>query len=469
MRADHGKDSLELVQLALYIVNAIVGGILTYILITRPDDFFKLNNVYVSFNKLPADFRSDSVVLEIDSSKFLNVDICDFKTKLGLEQVPVVYYNITVKTSTSIHTVKRTYADFLELNNSLTKVFHWVSLPDLPKFDSARDPITYRMKELTNYLDAVCLPEVICVELLDFLGLDEPQRSQLSDLCKQLLSRRASITRVNEIIDCTETPTNDSCADISSLFKILIDQWEDFDSHVKYTITWVAPGFNTSGVVKYRYNDLHNMHHALKSLLHPGKLPHFPPKNIFALVDNSIYQRALELQTYLSTVANDPAYLCREFLDFLGCELPVDALLRRLTYNKVRLVEMMWESIEAEDNEIHILYVIKLERGDGDAVWTIRRRFSEFYKLSRSLTNRNSSPLLLKFIERRSQDRTFIPVLPRKTVKRLTDTDDIERRKRGLESYLEQCLQISHIRFSYAFKEFLNEPPENLHRRLSLV
>jgi hypothetical protein len=454
------RTSLEIVQWSLYLLSAVLAALLTYVFSARPDDFMQSSKLYESYTKLQD--KEESSIPEGDSSKMLKVEICDFKTKVGPDQVPAVYYNITVKTSSSVSTVKHTYAEFIELNSSLTKALHWLKLPDLPKFDSSRDPITFRMTQLARYLDALCLPEVISGELLDFLGVFEPQRGQILELSSQLITRRASALNITGI-DCSEQSDDlSSCVDMLSLFKISIEQWEEVDNHVSYSINWLSTAFAAERLVKHRYKDLYALSQALKYLVSPGKPPNFPPKNFFVLAEDSIFRRAMELQRYLNHVANDPAYLCRELLDFLECELAVETVWRRMTYSVIRVLEMTWESVYTDDNELQILYAIKLERGNQDAVWTVRRRYSEFYTLNSDLENHTSSPLLMKYLEDMRQTRTPMPLLPGRTVKRLTDTDEIEKRKRGLELYLEQCLTIPHVRVCYAFKRFVGEPAESV-------
>jgi hypothetical protein len=447
MDRDHLNYPYEIAQLTLYAISSLLACVLTLFFLLRPNDFFKSSNLYYSFAKGSLS-KSTSTVTEIDAANLLTIEINDFKTKLRADQTPTVYYNVTVRSNYTTHTVKHTYAEFSELSCTLKRTFPSVKLPDLPKFDTTRDSVGARMTELAKYLEGVCVPEVICGELLDFLGIGNPWRGQLVEFSRQLVARRASLTRINEELAPLEA---------LSVLEVSIGQWEDSESFVRYQIKWVAPGLNVEGVLNHRYNELHNLHKTLKNRLAPGKLPSFPPKNIFALADDSIYKRARELQKYLNHIANDPAYLCKEFLDFMGCSLSVETLWRRMSYKTVRLVEMTWESECSEDNQLTITYIIKLERGD--VGWTIHRRYSEFFHMNQCIVSRSSSPQLDKYLEKMHHDHTSLPPLPKKSIRRLTDSDDIERRRNGLGQYLEKCLMNPSIRVCYAFKEFLSEVP----------
>lgn len=198
MKEDDWNYNFEIATLTLYCLNAVVTATLTCIFCIRPDDFVKVPRQYSSFYRIPP-VRSDSVLTEeVEISKVLKVEIYDFKTKMRADKTPVVYYNITVNTSHSVSTVKRTYGDFVELNSSLVKNFHWLKLPDFPKYETNRDSVTMRMSHLTDYMKSICQPEVICDVLLDFFAIDEPQRSSILDWSRQVLENKASTSRTNE-------------------------------------------------------------------------------------------------------------------------------------------------------------------------------------------------------------------------------------------------------------------------------
>mmetsp|Transcript_27998 Transcript_27998/g.50162 ORF Transcript_27998/g.50162 Transcript_27998/m.50162 type:complete len:591 (-) Transcript_27998:1-1773(-) len=431
IRPQHFNFKFEVLQLCSYALNTVLTIILTFIITVRPDDFFITK---ASFNKRASIKSFDYFPPELDSSKLLNVEISDVKTKVGLDQAPFVLYSITVKIPEAFITTKRTYSDFYSLHEYIEKKFNFLPLPTLPKFESKRDDVSHRMTQLSNYLEAVTIPEVMCNELLDFLGVLEPHRTTLLELSHQLLVRKQSAGR-HDTFDCSKYFGVPKFTMLTPFLKVSIDQWEDYDNYVRYFINWHVPQTSTEGTAKMRYNDLYNLHNGLKSLIFPGKLPTFPSRSIFALGEDSIKQRAHELQTYIKHITNDPAYLNQELLSFLGCDAGVEALWRKAYFNKLNIVFFSWESSKSIDDKLQIVYVIKLER-PGDIDWTIRRRYSEFFDLNKSLIDRSASPLLLMFMDKMKLIHEPLPHLPKKTVIRMTNADDIEGRKRGLEAYL---------------------------------
>lgn len=445
----------EVLQLVVYLINTLLAVAMTYIITARPDDFFHSKNLSVSLVRdAPA---SSTDFMPEDGSELLSVEISNVKTRMTSDQVPVVHYSITVKTNQMSATARRTYADFIEMHKTLEKKYNRMKLPKLPKFDATRDPVAQRMIALSNYLEAICLPELMGPELLDFLSVEEPLRAQVLELSRQLLFRKSSTGRRSTFI-CSSLPDQPFTSILTPYLVIKIDQWEDYDNYVRYFIKWEAPSAGLKGTAKLRYNDLYNMHNGLKSLIYPGVLPNFPSKSIFALGEDSITQRAKELQSYLSHITNDFAYLDKETLLFLGCDLQIEALWRRANFNTVKLMSMTWESVKTEESKFHIVYVILLEKEHGNVSWTLRRRYSQFFNLNKSLNERYSSPLLNPFLEATSQSRGTLPTLPKKTLTKLEDSDEIEVRRQGLEVYLSQLLVQPLVRLSYVFKEFLREP-----------
>jgi hypothetical protein len=171
-----------------------------------------------------------------------------------------------------------------------------------------------------------------------------------------------------------------------------------------------------------------------------------------------------DLEHYLSEVLNDPAFLCREALDFIKCDAEVSDLLTLIPSFTYSIQDnATWETILIEDHSHVTLYSIWIsQKNSQDSIekeWKFSRRYREFHFLQNRLSSRVGSPLLknyaLRIKEAISGNWTVLPSLPGKRFASLSNSSDIEMRKMGLVGYLKELFLNPLVLTSFAFREFI--------------
>ena len=117
---------------------------------------------------------------------------------------------------------------------------------------------------------------------------------------------------------------------------------------------------------------------------------------------------------------------------------------------------LAWTSELDEDGQHFIVYEACFEVAH--VVWTVRRRYNEFYSLHKELKKRVASPALAAFCGHFALPRTKLPSIPKKTFAALSNHHDIDLRRKGLEYFLKEVLAAPQWAQSFEFKWFINPP-----------
>ena len=118
------------------------------------------------------------------------------------------------------------------------------------------------------------------------------------------------------------------------------------------------------------------MHKTLKKALDPANIISFPSKNYGKSVKQkdkiAIESRKEKLESYLTTLLNDPAYLCKEILNFIECDADLTqiySLFPAVTYRITE--EMSWEGDISDDCTHYILYHANIAKAFGNSNFEI--------------------------------------------------------------------------------------------------
>jgi hypothetical protein len=418
----------------------------------------------------------------------LKTSIQDVKVK-QLNDKKILFYNIQVKLSSKLYTVRRSFLEFSSLHSYLRTKFDFhkfpcLNFPAFPRFNTC-DDISWRISALSKYLNTICKPEFMSEELLDFLDIEEKSREiflrenrKILELnCVSFLSPRA-------LPDLLEVPKlrsrNPSQADdfdkaelnLQRYITVRIDRWYKTnypDTHVEYTITWSASKLFQKGLVQKRYSDIYGLHCSLKKILHPVNLPEFPSKNYLETFRKTYNEEMLncrknQLERYLSHVLNEPAYHCEELFKFLGLNAtPQDLWEASEIKYSYAIKRMKWDSEVSELGKAFHIYSIEIERiGLDSVIWQFRHRFSEFVALHKELASRSQSPVLEIYMDYLQKKGLLynpsLPGLPSRTFAEVKKYEDLSRRCMSLEIYLSALLNNECTISSYEFRRFIEDP-----------
>ena len=454
-----------------FVCGILLTTVLSYFAIQHPNDFFWVGSAVTPLS--PSLLRRATRKISFSSGKTLSASITAMKAKQGL-----VYFRILVKIGNSEHSTQRQFSEFRVLHEELRSNFSKDSFPNLdfptlPNIPSLE--IEEKISTLNAYLSALLVPELMTTQLLDFLDINDPFRSELSSQHDQIM-RTLGILESNSRHDSFQfalsEQTPHTVVTRALYFKVLIEGWEqttDPDSHINYLITWQCLHFDHRGKCSRRFNDFYALHQSLKNELN-CELPSFPKKNYLAgfgkaLDHSALSSRRAALEVYLQTVCNDPAYLSDMTLRFLGCSIPrVDLWRNSSLFADYSLsLPITWEG-EIDDQQTHytvyILTFLRRNWTNGASLqWKVSRRYREFDKLHQQLLNRIKSSAYVQYCA--GVNRTSVPnlpALPRKGLVALSSHEEIEQRRKALQGYMLELLKVPNILEAYSLRMFLQEP-----------
>ena len=467
------------VILATYALQAACCLVLTLYAFFRPNEFLTIGEC--DYSLMRKDFRKSSAIMNTgEQLEYPLISIKSYKIKQECSK-SITIFTIISTINSQIFISKRSLADFDSLQKEIKTKFPQEIFPNLtiPSFSSilaytAED----KMKVFVEYLNNLSAPEFMLPEFLDFLRITDPCRANLIKANEEILQKDATLSvgelRSESTIErYFNTSTKSEIAEnldeqsgylYQKYIEVKISKWIEVEKHIEYSIIWAIRYMELSGGTQKRYNDFQEFHKHHNKIVTPARLPKFPSKNyikkLTKIDEKALNLRRVKLEDYLSHILNDPAFLCREALEFVGINTTVESILSfKHPASQIKLQSPLSCYPEIDDRGYHLVYSIKLCKsveGSQKIGWCVTRRFREFDELHCFLQNRAQSALLSKG----SHKCTVIsmPNLPGKSVGQMVCPADIESRRHGLEKYLEDLLLVPKISQAYVLHKFLQEP-----------
>ena len=202
------------------------------------------------------------------------------------------------------------------------------------------------------------------VELLDFLAIKGNYRDVLmfrhSQTIEEKLPNTEVLPRSESLANHYYTPKLSTFTMENNIFYSQCLQWivqisipsyrfEEISQSIDYYVKWEIPSLNLAKIKPFKFKEFASLHKTLKRVVHPANMIQFPSKNyIRNLKDknkdkDSIELRRAQLEYYLLEIFNDPAFICKESLEFIGCDAEVDDVLRNVPDYFYRITDISWE------------------------------------------------------------------------------------------------------------------------------
>lgn len=469
----------DLIQIISYVFIVVICALLTYYSVFRPNDFSVITNeMYQKLNK--SSFSFDDRQNEANDSEInFRVNITGYKIKQVMNSSSI-HYSINVQINESVRTISRSLVDFEFLDKSLREQFAGRGFPDFSIIALRNFNVDERGQALCSYLTALCNVDYMTPDLLNFLQIEGNYRDILTYKYSQTINEpillNESYPRAESNIQLYHYKPNHIPIEINLLSTHL--QWivrisipsyrfEESTQAMDYYVKCEIPAIGFEKTRPYKFIDFSNLHKLMKKALQPTAMIQFPSKS-FSLNkkgDKEVSEALRsQLEYYLTVVFNDPAYICREALDFIGCDVDLDQMLSLVPDCTYRITEQIaWEGEISEDSTHFIAYNVGIgKKSEGNLLekeWKFLRRYREFDLLNKKLLQRQSSWMLKNytlFKGRVFKDNT-LPSLPGKKISPLSTLYEIEERRNGLEKYLEELLNNPLVTCSFAFREFIAE------------
>jgi PX domain len=481
-----GSYQFDIIQITAYTLTIPITILLSFYSIFRPNDFAVISNEMYLKLKRPSLLFDDTTNKSLENKITLDINITGYKIKQVLN-TSVINYNINVAVNDTTYGISRSLADFEALDRAMRKTFSINCFPNLtfPDFNLEvlrKMNAVERGDLLCKYLKALCFSEFMTPDLLNFLQIEGNYRDLLS--CKHNLMQEELIQN-SDIAPRAESSSLTYYSPISHTVSVLsylpssILQWmissniafyryneesQLFDYYLKTEIS----SLGHEKLKPYKFKDFLNFHKTLKKILSPCIPASFPSKNYnrsFLQKDkNAIEVRKTQLEYYFSQILNDPAYLCKETLDFIGCDAVLAQILDLIPPSTYKLAEeISWESDISDDSAHYILYSFTIGKISKDSKcevqWKVSKRYKEFDALHKKLLQRYNSPYLKSYLLHigKYQKDNQLPLLPSKTLSPLSTLNEIEERKRLLQIYMQELLNSPSVTCSFAFREFIDD------------
>lgn len=413
----------------------------------------------------------------------VQLSIKNYKIKVENSK-QIVLYNITVKIKGEVYKIRRTYHEFDRLYKSIRKsfpleVFPYMSFPSFPIFTGMNLTLEQKTHALNEFLIGLCCPEFMLQETLDFLNIKGPFRDKLLEEHEEILEaeKAVTITEVDENTygnkDSFSTDNRISIFEKSSklhthlhnFFQIKLNVTELANNKSEYLLTWVIPNSSDHFEVRKKFRDFSNLNTLLKKTLYPAILPKFPEKsyvqNLRKVDSQALEIRRRKLEKYLSHLLNDPGFICQEILDFIGCQVDLNAIIDKPCGSEYELNgQVGWEG-ELDGNSSYIIYVmnfVKYYEGEKVNEWSIKRGFKDFEYMDQFLLKRTKSHIFLNYLNFFKQKMTDWPKLPNKYPTNLSNPTEIDICRSEIQNYMEELCSVTLIGTAYAFKCFIDDP-----------
>ena len=467
-----------LIQIFSYVLIMISCCLLSYYAVFRPNDFSIINTeVYYLLEPTPRP-PQDEVSETRDSEIKFKLSITGYKIKQVMNS-SIIHYNINICINETARTISRSLMDFEFLDKSLREQFSGNNFPDFFISSLRNSNVDERGQVLCAYLSALCCPEFMTPDLLNFLQIEDNYRDILTykhmQAVKELSVTPESTPRSESTLQfyhhrpATIGPvetTIKASSHLQWIVKISIPSYrlEESTQSTDFYVKCEIPALGFEKIRPYKLVDFANLHKCMKKVLHPTNMIPFPSKNhSFGKSDGMESQRSL-LEYYLTEIYNDPAYICREALDFIGCDAELDEILSLIPDFTYKIVEeMCWEGGISEDSTHFISFPVGIgKRSEGallEKEWKCSRRYREFDAMNKRLIQRQGSWMLKNYtlFKGRIYKDIAIPSLPGKKISPLSTHEEIEERKNGLEKYLQELMTNPMVTCSFAFREFIDE------------
>ena len=472
--------TFTLIQIVSHVLSVLFCLILSYFSVFRPDDFTVLtSDIYINLNSRAS--HTDDSIRDTDSEISIKINFLGFKAKLNTSGSSTPYYKFRIKINTSQKTISRTLQDFEILHSSLkSSSFHLSdSLPEFDSSDLIKIDVQERGGELCKYLNLLCRAEFMSAELLKFLMIE--------GLEKDLLTRKF-LEFHEERNESNPAPRSDSIClnyfthrlDPGATDSVFVNstslQWlvsvkllrpeRDLSKDVDFFIQCEAPAVGFKKTTGYKLVEFSRLCRVVAKVVAPASiyLSSNIPRNIKSLSESSLCKLQSDLEHYMIELLNDPAFLCKEALDFIKCDVDLAELLQHLPAFRYQIKEpASWENLINEEHSHVTMYRVWINQHNlQDSIekeWQFLRRYREFDQLQHRLSSRQRSPLLKSYLTRLKQGDlppNTLPSLPSKGYSPLSTSSDIEARKQGLVNYLKELCLNPVIVCSYAFREFLD-------------
>ena len=476
-----GEDFYQfyLIQILSYTMTIVSCCLLSYYAVFRPNDFSVINSppVYYPLERKPRPLP-DEANISRDSEINFKLSITGYKIKPVMNS-SIIHYNINICINDTARTISRSLMDFEFLDKSLREQFSGNSFPDFSISTLRNSNVEDRGQALCVYLSSLCCSDFMTPDLLNFLQIEGNYRDILTykhmQAAKELHVASEFTPRSESTIQSyhyrppalVSSETNiKTSSHLQWIVKISIPSFrlEESTQSTDFYVKCEIPGIGFEKTRPFKLVDFANLHRCMKKVLHPTNMIAFPSKsNSFGKSDGMESQRAL-LEYYLTEIYNDPAYICKEALDFIGCDAELDDILSLIPDYTYKIVEdMSWEGGISEDSNSFISFPVGIgKKAEGallEKEWKCSRRYREFDAMNKRLVQRQSSWMLKNYtlFKGRVYKDIQIPSLPGKKISPLSTHEEIVERKNGLERYLQELITNPLVTSSFAFREFIDE------------
>ncbi|OMJ70848.1 hypothetical protein SteCoe_31093 [Stentor coeruleus] len=449
-----------MIQTIIYSFMIFSNIVLTYFAIFKPNDFIIMN---------PG--LTDGIFSEKEDKDCsgLCISVSGFKIK---DQT--AYYEIVVSVLNKTSKVSKTLSQFEDFHKKLEEnhspdTFPDFEMPELPKDLKMMNP-TEKVSVIDEYLNKICQQNYFVEAFLDFLEIKgRIKENILKNVSKtfdedhdEFIPRSKS--ELHNYFEPKATITDTIVMSIPAyhlnwIVDIQIPSWLRSGTHIEYSIRSEIRILSFESTTISRYSEMLILHKQLQKYHIP--LPSFPPKSIhnFRFMDSeAIELRRVQLEEYLGTIFNDPAYLHIFSLKFINCNLDIERLYKIIPQTSVYelITPLKWEGELGSDSKHFIIYIMKFRKSilGKTQDWEICRRFKEFDALHKILQQRSTSFLLREYLKNEPDP---LPQLPGKSIAPLSSYDEINERKQDLENYITELLKNPSVTCCYYFRNFIGE------------
>ncbi|OMJ73055.1 hypothetical protein SteCoe_28357 [Stentor coeruleus] len=449
-----------MIQTIIYSFMIFSNIVLSYFAIFKPNDFIIMHTDLLT-KICPEKEEKDCCGLSVSVSGF------KFKDQ-------TTYYEIVVSALNNTSIISKTLLQFENFHKKLEEnhspdTFPDFEMPELPKDLKMMNPAE-KVSVIDEYLNKLCQQNYFVDAFLDFLEVKgKIKETILKSVLKTYDEEHddSIIRSKSEVHNYYEPKSMVKDTIVMSIpayhlnwiVDIQITSWLRSDTHIEYSIKTEIRILSFESWTTSRYSEMLNLHKQLQKYHIP--LSSFPPKSIhnFRSMDSeAIELRRVQLEEYLGTIFNDPAYLHPFSLKFINCNLDIEKLYKIIPQSSVYelIAPLKWEGELGSDSKHFIMYVMKFRKSilGKSQDWEIRRRFKEFDALHKVLQLRSTSFLLREYLK---NEPPPLPQLPGKSIAPLSTYDEINERKQELEKYIIDLLMNPSVTCCYYFRNFIGE------------
>ncbi|OMJ87315.1 hypothetical protein SteCoe_11001 [Stentor coeruleus] len=473
--------SFSLIQIISYIVVTSISLFLAFLALFRPNDFTvispnfpeKLEENFIVKDEGGIDKKLDEISLRISYTRY--------KIR-QMQNSSLIQYKVNLNINTSIIHITRTLNDFEGLDRLLKSKFargqiHARSFPEFPTEKLRSSSINERGQALCEYLNNLLSIEFMTPELIDFLNIEGEYRDILTLKHSQLIGERLpneeTILRNESFSGNYYSPystenTESFYGNSSRLqwivkIRVLSHSQEDVSKEIDYYVKSKIPCLKFKHTKGFTIDDILSLHKAIKK---QDLSIENPIKNYSILknhVEDTVELRRMEIEHYLLEILNDPAFICKDALKFIGCDADLCSILDNIPEFSYTITDSIeWKGEIGEDSSHFIVYKVGISEKNTlsgiETEWKFSRRFREFFALNDRLIRRQSSTLLKNYLISKGKNTKDLnlPYLPGRSLAPLCTSQEIEERKIGLDFYIKELVMNPYVVCSYAFREFVD-------------